>query len=215
MMVTCFLISLAWTFLPATVGGQIIRRERAAQTWDSILVTPYTTDAILLAKAAASTRDIWGSILSIASMTMMLRVGLIVAMLALLQVHILTQALVASLCLIIVVIEPLQEIVLALVVSLNAAILGNISRLTLVFGAVGGVLIRFTQIIIVLLLMPLLQSSLPTYLTSVNAAIIGTPALLLSAPTILSAVLVIIVIAAREALIRILFAWTVRRAHES
>jgi len=210
----CYLISLAWTFLPATLAGQIIRRERAAQTWDLLLMTPYPTQVILIAKAAASTRDISASVLSAAGMIAMLRIGLTVAMLYLIQSSNVVKALVVILCIIVIVVEPLQETALAVIFGVNTAIIGDSSWLSTLYGAVGGLFIRLTQIIIVLLLMPLLQAGLPAYITSVNAAIIGTPALLLTAPTITSALLVIMVIVGREALIRALFAWTVRRAHE-
>src|SRR5207249_4827350 len=114
--------------------------------------------------------------LSVAAMMIMLRIALMLAVLALIQASLIVKVLVAFSCIMVIVTEPLQETVLAALIGLSTALIGDSSRLSMLYGAIGGLLIRLTQIIVILLLMPLLQAGLPAYITSVNAAIIGTPA---------------------------------------
>src|SRR5262245_8895840 len=59
------LLSVGWTAPLARLAGQGISRERTAQTWNTLLVTPYPTEEILLAKAAADVGPVWKLVVSL------------------------------------------------------------------------------------------------------------------------------------------------------
>src|SRR4051812_22554157 len=48
-LVVGWLVSLGWTVPLAMYSGYAISRERAAHTWDTLRLAPYTADVILLA----------------------------------------------------------------------------------------------------------------------------------------------------------------------
>ncbi len=211
------LLSLGWTAPLAMLAGQGISRERTAQTWNMLLVTPYPTDVILLAKASASVSWAWKLAVSLTFMAslpglfiagpVMLVRTLATGQGALLGVFFMGVGMVA------IIAEREQEIALSVVVGIAIAFLSDSRRLALLLGLVGGLLIRLVQVLLtVLLVLPLAQPDSPNF-ALLNAAA-GSATLLTLVPGFVSVLILVVLIAARELLIRALFAWTVRRARE-
>src|SRR5258706_10702689 len=71
------LLSLTWTVPFAMLAGQGISHERATQTWDTLLITPYPTDVILLAKAAADIRLVWGRVTTTVLISVLIALSMI------------------------------------------------------------------------------------------------------------------------------------------
>jgi hypothetical protein len=217
------LLSLSWTVPLAALAGQGVLHERITQTWDMLRTTPMPPETILLAKGAAAIRRAWGIATSLAVLTAFM--GGITGG-ALIYGQGSAQPALGLVLMIVgigaVIVERLQEIALATVIGLAAALQTDSRRTATMLGLVGGVLIRLVQLLIVLALVPL-----PT-VTDPNLALILAPpfmavswfildafvgsALLLAALPGLPGLLIVCgLAAARELLTRALFAWAVRR----
>src|SRR5258706_9367513 len=59
-------LSAGWTVPLAMFAGQGISRERTAQTWHTLLITPFSTETLLMAKAAANIDRVWRLVISLA-----------------------------------------------------------------------------------------------------------------------------------------------------
>jgi hypothetical protein len=114
---------------------------------------------------------------------------------------------------VVVVVEREQEIALAVVIGLATAFVSDSPQLSLLFGLVGGLLIRLFQLLITVLLTLMLIPQLPESFAPLNV-IAGTAAVLIATPSPGGVVGLAAVIGIREALIRVLFSWLIRRAHE-
>ncbi len=208
------LVSLGWTVPLAMLSGRGISRERTFRTWDALLVTPYPTDVILLAKAAAGIRRVWKAVVSLAFIATL--PGLFVAGPVMVAMAMQTGqtpllgVLYMGVGIIAIIAEREQEIALSVVIGLVVALGSDSRRTALVLGLVGGVLIRLVQILVTLMLAPRLA---PPNIALLNP-IAGTATLIAMAPGFGSLGVVIALILAREGLIRGLFAWAVHRARE-
>ncbi len=211
----CDVLSLGWTVPVAIQAGQSVSREHSARTLDLLLIIPDTTENILLTKAAASTRYVWTHALGIAILVFLLRLSLVLVLIVLTgnRTTALTVLLLVG-CLLMALVEPLQEMALAVVIGLWAALSTESSRLSTFIGMGGGLLIRFVQMLVILLLVPLFKPQMLLFNPVVNTAV-GSVVLLVAAPTLVGLLVLGLLIAGREALIYALFAWTVRRAHQN
>jgi hypothetical protein len=209
------LLSLGWTVPLAMLAGRGISRERTAQTWDALLVTPHPTETILLAKAAADIEPVWKGVLSLTFIASL--PGLFFAGPIMLFKMMNAQSpwlgilfmLVGSVAL---VVEREQEVALSVTMGIAAAFISDSRRVTLLVGLIGGLLIRLVQTLLTLILVRSAPLA-PLNLALLNV-VAGSSAALAAVPGFESLIFVVGMIAAREGLIRTLFAWTVRRAHE-
>jgi hypothetical protein len=211
------LLSVGWTVPLATLAGQGISRERTAQTWGMLLVTPFPTEVILMAKAAAGVGRVWKLVVSLtflASLPGLFVAGPLMAAQAawtgdtpLLAVLFMGAGMVA------IIVEREQEIALSIVVGLVAAFASESRRMAWLLGATGGLLIRLAQALITVSLAFVLAPLASPNFALLNA-IAGSATLLAIAPGFTSLFLIIALIVLREGLIRALFAWLLRRARE-
>jgi hypothetical protein len=212
-------LSVTWTVPVAMLAGQGISRERTAQTWATLMVTPYPTEEILMAKAAAHIRRVWKAVISLVFISSLPGLFLI-AIFMLIQIaqrpdYTFLGLLFMGLGMIALVIEREQEIALAAVVGLVAAFISDSRRLTLLYGMIGGLLVRLVQTLIIIFLV--LRLAPPNFVlmnfVAGSATMLAT-ALELPQPTLWPLVWLIALIAGREWLIRKMFAWVVQRARE-
>lgn len=209
-------LSLGWTLPLTLLAGRGISRERAAKTWDALVVTPYPTETILLAKAAASVSLVWRLVLTftfVASIPGLFLGGpLVLALLLGTQPALLT---IASITVgtIAIVIEREQEVALSITMGIAAAFVGDSRRTTLFLGLVGGLLIRLVQALATLMLVVSIAPFTLPYFAVLNA-VAGSSTVLAADPALASLAFVVGSVVLREGLIRVLFGWTVRRAHE-
>lgn len=213
------LMSVTWTVPVAMLAGQGISRERTAQTWATLLVTPYPTEEILMAKAAAHIRRVWKAVISLVFIASLPGLFLI-AIFTLIQIaqrpdYTFLGLLFMTVGMIALVIEREQEIALAAVVGLAAALISDSRRLTLLYGMIGGLLVRLVQTLIIIFLV--LRLAPPNFVLMNFVA--GSATMLATAleqpqPTVWPLLWLILLIAGREWLIRKMFAWVVQRARE-
>jgi hypothetical protein len=213
------LLSVMWTVPVAMLAGQGISRERTAQTWATLLVTPYPTEEILMAKAAAHIRRMWKAVISLVLISSLPGLFLI-AIFTLIQLaqrpeYTFLGLLYMTLGMIALVVEREQEIALATTVGVVAAFISDSRRLTLLYGLIGGLLVRLVQTLIIIFLV--LRLAPPNFVlmnfVAGSATMLGT-ALEQPQPTLWPLLWLIAIIAGREWLIRRLFAWVVQRARE-
>jgi hypothetical protein len=223
MVVGISLLSLSWTVPLAALAGQGIIKERIAQTWDVLRAIPMPPETILLAKGAAAIRRVWGIAISMAILTAFM--GAIVGG-ALIYGQGSAQPVLGFVFTILgiaaVIVERFQEVALAAVIGLAAALQTDSRRMATLLGLIGGVLIRLVPLFVVLALVPFPAVADP------NLALILSPAflfigwfllnafigsaLLLAAMPGLPALLIVCGLAlVRELLTRALLAWAVRR----
>jgi hypothetical protein len=212
------LLSIGWTVPVTVLAGQGVSRERTAQTWDLLLTLPPPTETVLMAKAAARIQPVWRLVVSLAfilSLIGVFVVGPLIIVRTLATGESLLWGVVAMVVgMVVVVVEREQEIALATVMGLAAAFVSGSERLALLFGLVGGVLIRLAQLLASVLLTLLIVPRLPEGFAPLNM-IAGTAAVLMAAPSLVGIIGLAAVIGIREALIRILFRWLIRRAREA
>jgi hypothetical protein len=211
------LLSLSWTVPLATLSGRGISRERVAQTWDALLVMPYPTETILLAKAAASIQPVWRTAIGLAAVASLLGVFTAGPLTAATTMGVSHSAVLSVLLMVagmvMIVAEREQEIALAVLIGLAAAFISDSRRMMSLFGLTGGLMIRLAQTLLTLAAMAVLVPLASPNFALLNA-VAGTATLLAAAPGLIGLALLAGVLAAREGLIRYLFAWTVRRARE-
>ena len=213
------LLSVTWTVPIAMLAGQGISRERTAQTWATLMVTPYQTEDILMAKAAAHIRRVWKAVISLVFISSLPGLFL-VAIFTLIQIaqrpdYTFLGLVFMLLAMIALVIEREQEIALAVVVGLAAAFISDSRRLTLLYGLIGGLLVRLAQTMIIIFLV--LRLAPPNFVLMNFVA--GSATMLATAleqpqPTLWPVVWLIVLIAGREWLIRRMFGWVAQRARE-
>ncbi len=212
------LLSLAWLIPLTVLAGQGLSRERAMQTLPTLLVTPYPTEVVFMAKAAATIRNVWGRALGAAFFASIL--GLFFAGPVILTTSIsnglslFAGVLLMGVGMIGVVVEHEQEVALAVVVGLAVAFASDSQRMSTFLGIVGGLLIRLMQTMLTFTLILVLNRVIPLNVTAMNM-VAGTVTMLAAVPGLLTLILVLALAAVREAIIRGLFAWTVHRALES
>jgi hypothetical protein len=209
-------VSMGWTVPLAMLAGQGISRERTAHTLPILMVTPYPTEAVLLAKAAASIHRTWKLVISltfIASLPGLFIAGLIVISTVVTGQTMLLGVLYMGAGMVAIIAEREQEIALSVVVGIAMAFASDSRRVAMLLGLTGGVLIRLVQALATLILAYRLAPLASPNFALLNAAA-GSATLLTIAPRLESVIVVAGMIAGREILIRALFAWSVRRARE-
>jgi hypothetical protein len=212
-----WLFSMGWTVPLAMYAGYAISRERATHTWDMLRTAPYSTEEILLTKAAASIRGVWGTALGIVLTVTVLRTVLIGALLVMAvtagQLSAIFVIILIPIAIVIILIEAVQEIALSVVLGLVVG-LSNVSpRLTIFVGAVSGFMVRLVQLAIIFWFLAHLVSTVSPAV-SASSTIAGSTILLPGMPGIVSLLLVLLLALGREGLVRILLASTLQRAHE-
>jgi hypothetical protein len=211
------LLSISWTVPLAALSGRGISRERVAQTWDALLVMPYPTETILLAKAAASIQPAWRTAIGLAAIASLLGVVIAGPLTAAATLGVSYSAVLAVLLMVanmvMIVAEREQEIALAVLVGLAAAFISDSRRMASLFGLTGGLMIRLAQTLLTLAFMAVLVPLASPNFALLNA-VAGTATLLTAAPGLIGLALLVATLAIREGLIRFLFAWTVGRARE-
>jgi hypothetical protein len=209
------LLSIGWTVPLATLAGRGISRERVAQTWDALLVMPYPTDTILLAKAAANIQPAWRTAIGLAAVASLLGVLIAGPLMAVTALGVSHSAILAVLLMIAgmisIVAEREQEIALAVLVGLAAAFVSDSRRTVSLFGLAGGLMIRLVQTLLMLAFMIVLVPLASPNFALLNA-VAGTATLLTAAPGLVGLAVLVGTLAVREGLIRFLFAWAVSRA---
>jgi hypothetical protein len=210
-------LSIGWTVPLATLSGRGISRERTAQTWNALLVMPYPTETILLAKAAANIQPAWRTAIGLAAVASLLGVFTAGPLTAAATLGVSHSAILAVLFMVagmvMIVAEREQEIALAVLVGLAAAFISDSRRMVSLFGLAGGLLIRLAQTLLTLAFMIVLVPLASPNFALLNA-VAGTATLLTAAPGLIGLALLVGTFAVREGLIRFLFAWTVGRARE-
>ncbi|MCC7446805.1 MAG: hypothetical protein IT324_05275 [Anaerolineae bacterium] len=212
------LLSIGWTVPVTVLAGQGVSRERTAQTWDLLLTLPPPTETVLMAKAAARIQPVWQLVVSLAFILSLIGVfvvgPLIIVRTLAAGESLLWGGLSMVVGMVVVVAEREQEIALAAVIGLAVAFVSDSERLALLGGLFGGVLIRLAQLLIAVLLTLLIVSRLPEGFAPLGM-IAGTAVVLIAAPGLVGIIGLIAVLGVREALIRILFSWLIRRAREA
>jgi len=215
LMVVGALISLAWIVPLAMFAGYAISRERAARTWDTLRIAPYNIEEILLAKAAASIRPVWGKVLTAALVITLIRMILVGILISVVVTQnnqstlaLLILPLTIILTIVVTVVEMIQEIALSVIVGILIGLYANSPRLMMGLGVVAGISIRVVQLIITLWLMvrllPDTLYDITPYITS-TSTLAGTTILLAAAPGLLTSGLMITFAIVREAVTRLLF----------
>ncbi|MEP7286420.1 MAG: hypothetical protein ABI947_11690 [Chloroflexota bacterium] len=207
------LLSLTWTVPFAMLAGQGIGYERTAQTWDALMVTPYSTDVILLAKAAADLRLVWDKVIPAVFMSLFLATAATVPTIFASGKGIVLSVVFIALALVAIAVERAQELALAVVIGLLINLQDGSRRTAMMIGLLAGVTIRLLQMIFVLLVSMKIAPDIGTQFTFLNI-VIGTPSLITTAPSLISLIIVGGVILVREGMIRVLFGWVLRRARE-
>lgn len=209
------LLSISW-ILPITMfSGASIARERTLRTWDTLLTTPFTSDAILLAKVASSARRVWGftlgSMLVGSVVAIFFAAPVIFSLAAQINQSIVLGILLMLVGAVAIVIEHEQEIALAVVVGIVIALSNQYARMGPLLALAAGLLIRLLQMALTFVVIP--QSAI---VTMQNVAILNTIAgsatVLAAIPAVGSLLFVALMIIGRELLVRKLFEWAVLNA---
>ncbi len=134
-------LSLSWTVPLTILAGQGIARERVTQTWDTLLITPFDTESILLAKAASSVRNVWSLVMGLAFFGTLLALFFVSPVVASMGSQI-NQSLVIGILLMVVgmvaiVLEHAQEIALSVVLGIFVALKTDSQRMALLRGLGG------------------------------------------------------------------------------
>jgi hypothetical protein len=210
------ILSLSWTIPIAALAGQGISHERVLQTWDTLRTTPYSTDVILLAKAAADIRFVWGNVVTTVLISIFMAFALIATTVMAISQSFLMGIILIAITVIMVAIERVQEVALSVVLGISASLVSSSSgsyRLSFLLGLLGGVVMRLIQLMIVIGLATLFAPSLlPQF--SFLSTIVGTSVLVAIAPGLLSLSIIVCMIGLREILIQRLFGWAVQHTHE-
>jgi hypothetical protein len=210
-------LSLVWIVPLVVLSGQGVIRERAMQTWPMLMVMPYPTEVVLMAKAAAGIRNVWGRTLGAAFLASIL--GLFIAGPLILTTSItsgqgvILGVLLMGIGMIIIVVEHEQEVALAIALGLAVAFTSDSRRMSLLLGMAGGVLIRLIQTVLTFIIILLIGNVIPLNVAILNS-VAGSVTMLAAVPSLISVLIVIGLSAVREVIIRALFAWTVQRAQE-
>jgi len=211
------LVSLAWIAPLSTMAGRAISRERSARTWDALLVSPYPTDVIVLAKAAASVRPLWSKMLAVALVVSALRMVIVVALMitsaATLGISMFWVIILAPLAVLVILLECEQEIALSVSAGILGAFLTASPAMTSLFGGIAGGTIRLIQLGLCLWLLPRLVSAVSGYVV-LTSTVTGTTILMAAAPGLIALLIVIALAVLREGLTRACFNWALRLTHE-
>ncbi len=210
-------VSLAWIVPLAIFAGRAISRERQARTWDSLLVSPYTTDVIVLAKAAASARPVWGRALAVALVVSALRLVIVIALMIQAVntsgLSVWWVVILSPLAGVLILLECQQEITLSMTIGVLGAFLATSPAVTSLIGGIAGGMLRIVQLIVCLWLLPRLAGAVSGYV-GLTSTLTGTTILLGAAPGLVTLLVVIALVLVREALTRVTFSWALRLSHE-
>jgi hypothetical protein len=211
------LLSVGWTAPLAMLAGQGISRECTARTWNTLLVTPYPTEEILLAKAAADVSPVWKLVVSLTFIASLPGLFIAAVFILLLTTRTGQSALLGvvymGLGMVAIIVEREQEIALSVVLGIMTAFASDSRRVALLLGLIGGLLIRLVQALITILLALTRTPLDPPNFVLLNVTA-GSATLVAVAPEFFSVLVIVGLIVIREMLIRALFAWSVRRARE-
>jgi hypothetical protein len=218
MVATASVVSVSWTVPPAMLAGRSIIREKVMQTWDVLLTTPYSSEAILMAKAAAGVRPMWALFTVIASMARLVGVCILGLILLASSIdgdpHPVYAIMISLIAIGALIIEHRQEVALSVMLSVWICLRTNSQRNALIVGFTAGLLVRLVQVLLTIVLIRLMGASTPLGfsflgLTMTNVAA-GTMTLVAAFPTPLSLLLVAAIIVGREWVIRDIFVRAVR-----
>jgi hypothetical protein len=208
-------LSLSWTVPLTILAGQGIARERVTQTWDTLLITPFDTESIVLAKAASSVRNVWSLVVGLAFFGTLLALFFVSPVIASMGSQI-NQSLVVGVILMVIgmvaiVLEHEQEIALSVMLGIFVALKTDSQRMALIAGLAVGFLIRVVQLVLTFLVVPSI-----TLLSLQNIVVMnfiaGSATLLAVLPMTTAVSFVIAMIIGRELLVRWLFHWITRHA---
>lgn len=208
-------LSVSWTVPLTILAGQGIARERVTQTWETLLITPFSTENILLAKAASSVRNVWSLVVGLAFFGTLLALFFVSPVIASMASQI-NQSLVIGVLLMIVgmvaiVLEHEQEIALSVVLGIFIAIKTDSPRTAFLAGLAAGFLIRVVQLALTFVIVPQV-----TLLSLQNIIVMnfvaGSATLLAVLPITAALTFVVVMIIGRELLVRWLFHWITRHA---
>ena len=208
-------LSLSWTVPLTILAGQGIARERVTQTWDTLLITPFETEAILLAKAASSVRNVWSLVIGLAFFGTLLALFFVSPVIASMSSQINQSWFLGILLMIIgmvaIVLEHEQEIALSVVLGIFVAIKTDSQRMAFLGGLAAGFMIRVVQLALTFVVVPSL-----TLLSLQNIIVMnfvaGSATLLAVLPMTAAVAFVVATLIGRELLVRWLFRWITNHA---
>lgn len=152
------LLSLSWTVPITVVAGSIVTRERTAQTWDILLLMPFSGETIMLAKAAAALRPIWRLLVGVTIIGTLLGIvfctPIVVNLVATNTQSLILGLLAGGLSVVVIGYEHLQECILALLIGLLIAVSNPQLRFSLLLTAFNGVLIRVVAMLMFIACLP-------------------------------------------------------------
>ncbi len=208
------LIGMAWSLPIVLLAGEGIQRERIAQTWNNVLLTPFTTETILLAKASGGISKIWKSatifligLTTLGAAVLLLLFGILSST----DQDTLLRLLFICAGVAVLIIEHGQEAALCVAMGMAISVLSKSQGLGLVIGVIASMVLRLFQIVFLLLMIAWLYPTVLSTFLWLNI-VLGSSLLLTSdavAASLLSLVGLIIV---REGVIRALFQYTLRHA---
>lgn len=209
------LLSLCWTVPLALLAGRSISHEREARTWELLALMPYDTSAILLARAAASIRNVWTLVVGLVSFGVIMALFFGTPVIASMAVQINRSVVIGVLMMIVgmiaMIYERQQEIALAVVIGIVASLRTDSQRMAELAGLAGGFLIRVLQLVLTFLFVP--PEPLLSQQNVLTLNIVAGSATLLAVIPMFNALLFIgLVVGGRELLIRGVFRWAVRHA---
>jgi hypothetical protein len=209
------LLSLCWTVPLALLAGRSISHEREGRTWEMLVLTPYDTSDILLARAAASIRNVWTLVMGLVSFGVIMALFFGSPVIASMAVQINRSVVIGVLLMIVgmvaMVYERQQEIALAVVIGIVVSLRTDSQRMAELAGLAGGFLIRVLQLVVTFLCVP--PEPLLSQQNILTLNVVAGSATLLAVIPMLNALLFIgLIVGVREVLIRGLYRWAVRHA---
>lgn len=209
------LLSLGWTVPLTLLSGQNIVRERAHQTWDLLLTTPYSTETILLVKSASSIRRLWTLVMGLVVfgtlIALFFAAPVFWAMGAEINGHTVYGIVLMLFGVAAIIIEHLQELALAAMLGIVIALTTSSQQMALLFGLAGGILIRMLQVVLTFALVPPYPAIQMQNVIVLNL-LAGSATILSVIPAFPAVLFVLTMIIGRELLVRVLFRWMVRHA---
>ncbi len=207
-------LTILWAIPLAALVGQHITRERTANTWETLLLTPQPPRTLLLANAAATLRPVAGMLGFLLFCLTFLRIGFALVSYNTDQTFSTpqiplsysagVQALLAAACIVISSIDFCQMLALTVAIGLNEAVRAEPPSNAPLRALIGGLLAVFVPFLVNLGLIRALPSELIRDYP-INAAALGPGYWLFVAPVVPTLSLILILFAAREAITRIVF----------
>lgn len=208
------ILNLFWTVPVSGVAAYAIQRERTRLTLDLLLLTPFTTKSILLAKAAGSfariSNGVIGGLLLLSGLGSIAIIFLI-PLATVSSQNTFSWMLFGAFIIGLMYIERLQELALSASLGLFLGSTATSPDMVILLNFIVNMAVRVVQLLVVVLFAEaggIIRGS--TTLAWLNL-LMGTSSVLVYSPTWVNLGVVALVIGAREGVIRLLLSYSVRR----